>query len=144
MVSEYAKKPKEERPLMIEVQSSEGWIPIGDFGLFGIDWRIRAAELGIVIGEKEYWDKGFGTETVNLILDHEFKTLNFNRISLRAFKNNHRAIRAYEKAGFMQEGILRQGHYHDRNHIDVILMSILISDWKKLGRNLEAGGLHAG
>ena len=138
------KKPMEERPLMIEIQTSEGWIPIGDLGLFGIDWRIRAAKLGIVIGAKEYWDQGFGTEAVNLILEHGFKTLNLNRISLSVFENNHRAIRAYEKAGFIQEGILRQGYYQDGNYIDVILMSVLISEWKKLDRNLEAGGLYAG
>lgn len=140
---EIRKKTKEEKPLMIEVQTPEGWTPIGDLGLFGIDWRIRSAELGIVIGAKEYWDKGFGTEAVNLILEHGFKTLNLNRISLRVFENNHRAIRAYEKVGFIQEGTLRQGHYQDGHYIDVILMSVLVSEWKKISGNSEAGGLYA-
>ena len=123
------KKSLEERPLMIEIKVEQGWIPIGDLGLFNIDWRIRSAELGIVIGAKEYWDQGYGTEAVCLILEHSFKTLNLNRISLMVYETNSRAIRAYEKAGLIEEGKLRQGHFQDSQYVDVILMSVLHSEW---------------
>jgi RimJ/RimL family protein N-acetyltransferase len=129
------KKPQEERPLTIEIKTPAGWEPIGNYGLFSIDWRIRSAELGIVIGAKESWDKGYGTEALGLILQFGFQTLNLNRIALRVYENNPRAIRAYEKAGFVHEGKLRQGHYHDGEYVDVFLMSILRSEWSKPGKN---------
>jgi RimJ/RimL family protein N-acetyltransferase len=125
------KGPREEYPLMIDVQTGGGWMPIGDLNLFAMDWRIRSAELGIVIGAKEYWDQGYGTEAVGLLLRHGFHTLNLNRVFLRVYEDNTRAIRAYEKAGFVQEGRHRQGYYRDGQYIDVILMSILRAEWQK-------------
>ncbi len=137
------KIPREERPLMIEIQTKDKWEPIGDLSLFGIDWRIRSAEFGIVIGVKEYWDQGYGTEALKLILRHGFQTLNLNRVSLMVYENNPRAIRAYEKAGFVQEGRLRQSYYQNGEFIDVILMSILRSEWEHLRKNAEDGGIYA-
>lgn len=124
------KKPMEEHPLTIEIPAQEGWELVGNCGLFGIDWRIRSAEFGIVIGAKEHWNKGYGTEALGLMIQHGFNTLNLNRIELRVYEDNLRAIRAYEKAGFVQEGKLRQGHYHDGEYLDVYLMSILRSEWQ--------------
>jgi diamine N-acetyltransferase len=124
------KQPKEERPLVIEILTEEGWEAIGNCGLAAIDWRVRRAEFGILIGAKQHWDKGYGTEALGLLVKHGFGTLNLNRIMLRVFADNPRAIRAYEKAGFVQEGCLRQGHYHKGAYVDVLLMSILRSEWE--------------
>ena len=124
------KVPQEEHPLVIDICSEEGWEPIGDCGLFSINWRIRQAEFGIVIGAKQHWNKGYGTEALTLIIQHGFHTLNLNRIYLRVYANNPRAIRSYEKAGLSVEGRLRQGHYDEGQYIDVILMSILRSEWQ--------------
>lgn len=129
------KKPMEEHPLVIEIPKEGGWEPIGNCGLFNFNWRIRTAEFGIVIGAKEHWDQGYGTETLKVIIRLGFNTLNLNRISLRVFENNPRAIRSYEKAGLSQEGKLRQGHYHNGEYIDVILMSILRTEWQDSGKN---------
>jgi RimJ/RimL family protein N-acetyltransferase len=126
------KQPQAERPLMIDILTEEGWEPIGDCGLFGIDWRIRQAEFGIVVGAKQHWDKGYGTEAIKLILQHGFNTLNLNRIALRVYENNPRAIRSYEKAGLQTEGRLRQGHFDNGEYVDVILMSILREEWEMI------------
>lgn len=123
------KRPQDERPMTIEIITEKGWLPVGDCGLFNYNWRVRSAEFGIFIGAKEYWDQGYGTDVVNLILKHGFGTLNLNRISLDVFDNNPRAIRTYEKTGFILEGRKRQAHYHDGKHIDILLMSILRDDW---------------
>jgi RimJ/RimL family protein N-acetyltransferase len=130
------KKPLEERPFVIEIQTEESWEPIGNCGLFNINWRIRETELGIVIGAKNHWNKGYGTQALELILKHGFDTLNLNRIALRVYENNPRAIRAYEKAGLIPEGRLRQGHYQQGEYVDVILMSILRTEWQKSGKNM--------
>lgn len=123
------KRPVEERPLCIEIQEEDEWRLIGNSGFFSIDWRNRSAELGIFIGDKAYWDRGFGTEVMNLLLRHGFSTLNLHRITLRVFEDNPRAIRAYEKAGFVHEGRQRQAEYHEGQFHDVLFMSVLRPEW---------------
>jgi len=127
---EMLKRPQEEHPLVIEIKEQDEWIPIGNCGIFDIDWRVRSAEVGIVIGEKDYWNQGYGTQAMRLLLKHGIKTLNLNRIFLKVFNNNPRAVRTYEKAGFAQEGCMRQAHYHDGQYFDMILMSVLRQDWQ--------------
>lgn len=123
------KLPVEEHPLMIEVRQDEAWAPIGDCSLFRIHWPIRSAEVGIFIGEKLLWNQGYGTEAMRLLLRHGFETYNLNRIYLRVFETNPRAVRSYEKAGFTLEGRERQAMYKDGRYIDVLLMSILRGEW---------------
>lgn len=123
------KSPNEERPLCIEAKQDDGWQLIGNSSFFSIDWRNRAGELGIFIGDKTYWDQGYGTEVVRLLLRHGFSTLNQFRIFLRVFEDNPRAIRSYEKAGFVHEGRQRQAEYHDGQFHDVLFMSVLRPEW---------------
>ena len=103
----------------------EAWKLIGNLAFNDIDWRNRSSEFGIMIGDKTYWTQGYGTEAVRLLIKHGFNSLNLNRIFLRVFENNPRAIRAYEKAGFVHEGRERQAEFRDGRYIDVLLMSIL-------------------
>jgi diamine N-acetyltransferase len=124
------KRPQDEHVFGIEVKESgeggaETWRLIGTFAFDSIVWRNRSAEFGIMIGEKAYWNHGYGTEAVRLICQHGFNTLNLNRIYLHVFDNNPRAIRAYEKAGFVQEGRERQAEFKDGKYIDVLRMSML-------------------
>lgn len=131
-------RPADERVIGIEVRipSAEGdeesWILIGTLGFTDINWRVHASEFGIMIGEKSYWNQGYGTEAVRLLVRYGFDTLNLNRISLRVFENNRRAIRVYEKAGFVHEGRMRQAEYRDGKYLDVLLMSILREEFQKL------------
>jgi len=125
------KRPPAERPLMIEVEQQGEWLPIGDIGFHDIDWRARSAEVGIVIGEKDYWDQGYGTEAMRLMLAHGFKMLNLRRIFLQVYTDNPRAVRAYEKVGFVHEGRMRQARYYDGGYYDILLMSVLRSEWQE-------------
>ncbi len=124
-------QPADERVMGIEVrEDSEGatadtWTLIGTIAFDHIDWRIHAAEFGIMIGEKGYWNRGYGTEAVRLLVQHGFNTLNLNRIYLRVFDSNPRAIRAYEKAGFTLEVRERQADFRNGHYVDVLLMGIL-------------------
>lgn len=128
--SKLMERPADERPLTIDARQEGGsWLPIGNLGLFNIDWRSRSAELGIMIGEKTYWDKGYGSEALGVLLGHAFDTLNLNRVYLRVFEYNKRAVRAYEKMGFVLEGRMRQAEYHAGKYVDVLFMSILQSEW---------------
>lgn len=123
--------PRAEGPLRAaQVQAVQGWLNIGSAGFHAIDWRVRAAEFGIMIGDKNYWSKGYGTDAVRTLAGFGFGELNLNRIYLRVFDYNRRAIRCYEKVGFVLEGRLRQGHFHDGRYCDVLLMGLLREEWK--------------
>lgn len=127
------KRPQAEHPLTIEVLQDGSWTMIGNSGFHEIDWRVRAAEVGIVIGEKQFWNQGYGTQAMRLLLRVGFGTLNLNRICLQVYANNRRAIRSYEKAGFIEEGRKRQGMYKNGEYIDIVLMSVLRSEWEAAG-----------
>ncbi len=125
------KEPPEQHPMMIEVRDGESWKPVGDCGLHILDWRNRNAEFGIFIGEKSYWNQGYGTEATRLILHHGFETLNLHRIYLRVFRSNARAIRAYEKVGFVHEGCFREAEYRQGKYEDILIMSVLKPEWEE-------------
>src|SRR4030042_1047836 len=60
--------PPPEHAMMIEILDGETWSPVGDCGFIKIDWRNRSGELGIFIGEKQYWNQGYGAEAMRLLL----------------------------------------------------------------------------
>jgi len=124
------KRPEEEHPLLIEIETPNGWVPVGNCGFFALNWRLRKAEIGIFIGEKKYWNQGYGSEVMRQVLKLGFEGMNLNRISLQVYTNNPRAIRAYEKVGFVHEGRLRQAHYDSGQYHDILIMSMLRSEWQ--------------
>lgn len=129
-----AKRDMREKPLAIEMRKGKSWRLIGNCGTFGIDDVNRSAELGIMIGEKSEWNKGYGAEAMTLLLMHGFETLNLNRIFLRVYTENVRAVRSYEKAGFVLEGRMREAVYKHGRYDDILLMSVLRSEWMARGK----------
>ncbi|HQJ50718.1 MAG TPA: GNAT family protein [Anaerolineae bacterium] len=104
---------------------------IGNLGIEQVDWKNRNAEIGIVIGEKEYWNQGYGTEAIITVLRFMFTEMNLHRVMLRVFDFNHRAQRCYEKCGFRLEGRLRQSFYHQGQYCDELVMGLLRDDYLK-------------
>ena len=127
------KRSREEQPFAIEVREDDKWQLVGNCGFFDINWSARSAEVGIFIGDKPCWNKGYGTEVIRLLLRIGFETLNLNRIFLRVDEANLGGIRAYEKAGFIHEGRFRQGTYQGGEYRDMLLMSVLRSEWSSEG-----------
>lgn len=127
-------QPPSEHVLVIETKHPEkpgDWHATGTCQFINIDWRNRSGEVGIMIGEKSLWDQGYGTEAMQLLLKHGFNTLNLHRVWLQVYAKNQRGIRAYEKAGFINEGIFRQAHYQHGRYYDVHLMSVLKQEWQE-------------
>ncbi|HZW03353.1 MAG TPA: GNAT family protein [Anaerolineaceae bacterium] len=124
------RRAPEERPLGIEIETAAGWQLIGNVGFQKLDWRVRETEIGIFIGEKSLWSKGYGRRAMAMMIRHGFDTLNLNRIWLRVNETNPRGIRAYESLGFVHEGRQRQASVQDGRYIDVLLMSVLRSEWQ--------------
>lgn len=102
---------------------------IGDIGLDGIDWLHGDTYVGIQIGEKGCWGKGYGTDAMRIILRFAFTELNLRRVSLTVFDYNPRAIRSYEKAGFVHEGRMRQFLQREGRRYDMLFMGILREEW---------------
>lgn len=127
------KRPPAEYPLAIEVAEGGDWRIVGNCGYFDVDWRVHSGEVGILIGDKQYWNQGYGTEVMGLLVKHGFETLNLNRIYLQVYETNLRAIKCYEKSGFIHEGRKRQAMYKNGQYIDVLMMSVLRSEWNSQG-----------
>lgn len=124
------KGPAIEHARVIEIRQDGEWIPIGNISFMKYHQFNRSAEIGIMIGEKDQWNKGYGTEAMRLMCDYGFNSLNLHRIFLRVFEGNERGKQAYKKAGFIHEGTMRQAHFRDGRYWDVDLMSIIKTDKK--------------
>ncbi|GBU28227.1 acetyltransferase [Treponema sp. R8-4-B8] len=102
---------------------------IGNCGYGSIDNINQTAEVGIFIGNKKYWNKGYGTEALSLLLDYGFKALNLHNIYLRVYSFNERAIKSYEKVGFKIIGKIREALLRNNERHDIILMDILYNEY---------------
>jgi len=122
---------EDERSEIFAVETAGG-VHIGNVGLHDINWRDRRLELGIVIGEKEYWGKGYGSDAIRTTLRFAFEEMNMRRVSLRVRDDNARGIRAYEKCGFQHEGRMRDAIYANGRYYDELWMGILRHDFESL------------
>lgn len=106
---------------------------IGTCGLRAIDRVNGSAELSIFM-LRGSWGKGLGTDAVNALCDFAFGELRMERIYLHVFDYNARAMRSYEKSGFVREAVLRSGRFHRGTHHDVVVMALIRPDWEALPR----------
>ena len=102
---------------------------IGEIGLFHRNRTSETAELGIGIGDHDYWSRGYGREAIGLLVQYGFQLQNIHRIWLQTHSANERAFRCYLACGFVEEGRLREHHWHDGRHVDLIQMGLLRSEW---------------
>ena len=93
-------------------------------------WRCGKG-LGIGIGEKDYWGKGYGRECVSLLLRYAFVHHNFHKVWLRVHSANERAIRAYRACGLVEEGRQRAQVWCDGRYDDLVLMGLLRDEWRR-------------
>ncbi len=136
-----AKKTKEWIEKRMEEQESSEFefairtlqddILIGFVGLFVDAWNHAEGWVGIGLGDRAYWNNGYGTEAMQLILHYGFTELNLHRVSLNVFDYNPRAIRSYEKAGFILEGRLREEVVRQGKRWDTLVMGILRKEWEQ-------------
>ena len=117
---------KEHNYSIIDIGTNE---LLGNCGFHAIDHIYPTCEVGIFIGNKDYWNKGYGTEALSLLLDYGFKALNFHNITLRVVSFNERAIKSYEKVGFRFIGKQRETVTKDKKRYDMILMDILYNEF---------------
>ncbi|MDC0035455.1 GNAT family N-acetyltransferase [Chloroflexi bacterium] len=112
------------RSKRLAVETLEG-VHIGNIMYYDLNMRDRQTELGIMIGDKEYWSSGYGTDTVNILLRHLFTTLELDRVYLHTLSWNYRAQTSFGKSGFKSVREVKRGGQ------DFILMEILRPDWEE-------------
>jgi len=102
-----------------------GGVHIGNIMYYDLNMQNSQAELGIMIGDKDYWSSGYGTDTVNTLLRHLFTTLELDRVYLHTLSWNYRAQASFAKSGFKLVRNVKRGGQ------DFILMEVLRSDWEE-------------
>lgn len=130
---EWLDKSLEKDPpseLIFQIHTLEDDRLIGESGFDGIRWQHGDTFIGIGLGERDDWGKGYGTDAMRVMLRYAFTELNLHRVSLDAFAYNPRAIRSYEKVGFKQEGRARQFMLREGRRWDLIFMGITRFDWQ--------------
>jgi diamine N-acetyltransferase len=104
---------------------------IGEAGLLRMFRPFRSTDMTIIIGEKDAWGRGYGTEVGHLLLDYAFKKLRFHKISIGVVGFNKRALKFWKSLGFKKEGIKRDDYFYDNQFSDCVMMSILREEWKE-------------
>lgn len=98
---------------------------IGNASLRRTSPENRSAELGLMIGAKECWGQGYGTDTVRTICRFGFGMMNLHRIELEVFAGNDRARGVYDRLGFREEAVRREAHFAFGAYTDVVVMGLL-------------------
>ncbi|TFG10649.1 MAG: N-acetyltransferase [Promethearchaeota archaeon] len=104
--------------------------PIGDTGLFSVDWYNRKAYIGMMIGEPDYWNQNLGTECTRLMLDYAFGELNLTKIYANIFSPNIGSIKCAEKNGLKLEATLKDDIFIDGEYKDTFIYTINQDQWK--------------
>ncbi len=124
-----ARRAERENVFAFNIRKLDGDRLIGFVNLWISQWASGEAGVGIGIGDRADWGKGYGTDAMRLALRYAFGELNLRRVSLEAFAHNTRAIRSYEKAGFKLEGVQREWAWRDGRRWDVVSMGILAEEF---------------
>jgi ribosomal-protein-alanine N-acetyltransferase len=122
---EYDQLVHSDKDVVMAIVDKKTDAHIGNAGLYSINWLYRSAEFRIIIGEKKFWGKGYGTEATKLVIDYGFDKLNLNKLWLGVNADNAAAVKSYRNAGFVEEGVLRQEIYRNSKYYDAVRMSIL-------------------
>jgi RimJ/RimL family protein N-acetyltransferase len=119
------KIPKNENGISRFAIETKDGVHIGSVSFHDINKNDKFATFGIMIGDKMFWNRGYGTEATKLILDHGFQKLKLHRIELEVYEYNPRAIKVYKRLGFKSEGKKRERVFLNGKFYDVLQMGIL-------------------
>jgi RimJ/RimL family protein N-acetyltransferase len=116
-----------EHGLFLVIEATDGPAPvaIGTIELRRLEPVARRGEVGMLIGERDYWSRGFGSDALRTLCRFGFAELDLHRIELTVASYNPRAQRAYAKVGFVEEGRLREHRYAAGRYYDTLVMGLL-------------------
>jgi len=103
---------------------------IGNIKLGPINWIHRYGDISLLIGDKDYWGKGIATEAIRLVTGFGFYTLNLHKIKAGCYAQNLGSAKAFEKVGFVREGLLIKQWMVKGEYQDEILLGLCFEDYK--------------
>ncbi len=115
-------KDRHRFPLAIETLDGKH---IGNCTCYDINVGKAEAQVGIMIGDKDFWGKGYGADAMSTLVDHIYKTSDFKRLYLKTLDWNKRAQKCFNKCGFTISGTLRRDGY------SFLLMELKREEWEK-------------
>jgi len=124
---------KDERTRAFSIRPLDGDELIGTLELDGILWPHGVCGMGIAIGDRTNWGKGYGREAAQLGIAFAFDELNLHRVQATAFAYNERSIALLEKLGFQREGVYREFLQRDGKRHDMLLYGLLEREWRERG-----------
>lgn len=128
-----------EKIILVIVHKRSGR-PIGTIGIHRINWKDRRATTGTAIGEKEFQNRGYGSEAKMLFLNYAFNALNLRKICSTVFGFNKRSVRYSEKCGYHVEGTLKSHVFKNGEYQDEIHMAVFREDWLPLWKKFQKAG----
>jgi len=121
---EQLQKMQNKKMFMICLHEDDS--PIGTIALENIDFTNQSLEIGnVLVGAPDCKGRGYGQESLSVLIEYCFSELNMNRVYLHVFSCNDSAIRIYEKCGFLVEGTLRESHFRGGQFRNTLIMSLL-------------------
>lgn len=98
---------------------------IGNIKLGPINRTHKYSDMGVIIGEKSHWGKGFAAEAISMVVDFAFKKLDLHKLTAGAYANNLGSVKAFRKAGFSVEGVRKKQYLSGRERVDCIMLGIV-------------------
>jgi len=126
--SESGQDERLPRSFVIEVEDEGKWAPVGTSEFYNERPAHQTAEFGFLIGDKNWWGKGIGTETAKRMVQYGLEKLEYKRIGAVSAAYNVRSLNALQKAGFQIEGIRKSYVFRDGEHHDQTMMSVVRLD----------------
>ncbi len=130
---------KDKNNIVLVIETKEG-VVIGLMGLHRIDWVDRVATTGALIGENEYWGRGFGGDAKMALLDYAFNTLNLHRINSDVIAFNERSLNYSLRCGYQIEGRKREAIFRHGKYWDRIELGVLRSEWLPIWEKYKETG----
>lgn len=100
---------------------------IGNIKLGPMDWHHKIGDIGIIIGDRDSWGKGYATEAIAAVSNFAFSELGLHKLTAGAYENNVGSIKAFQKAGFWEEGRKKSHYFYQGKYIDSVLLAKIIS-----------------
>lgn len=127
----------DDKNVVLGIETLEG-IFIGIVGIHRIEWVNRVATTGAIIGEKEYWDKGYGTDAKMILLDYAFNVLNLRKICSSVLEYNERSLNYSLNCGYKVEGRRRKQFFKKGKYWDLIELGLFKKEWLPIWKNYLA------
>lgn len=106
---------------------------IGNIKVGNINWIHRIGDVGIIIGEKNFWGRGYGSEAIELLAEYAFNKLNLHKLWAGCYVVNKGSIVAFKKVGFIEEGVLKKQYFYNGKYVDGIVLGLVSESSQNIG-----------